>query len=64
MSWNFIVTVFSYVLITAQYPALHVTIFDIHTYLNVIVCLNPSIIELRLRECIDYHVLTDKTVFL
>lgn len=56
--------VFSYVLIIAQYPTMRVVIFDMRTYvyLNIFVCVryNPLIIKSRLRECIDYHVLTEK----
>lgn len=53
--------VFSCVLIIAQYPTMHVVIID----MNIFVCVlyNPLIIKSRLRECIHYHVLTEKKSF-
>lgn len=62
MSRTFNVTVFSYVLIIAQYPAMHVIIFDMRAYNWIFLCV--LILQLLNKDFSKmyrlYHVLTDK----
>lgn len=46
MSRTFNVTVFSYVLIIAQYPAMHVIIFDMRAYTRIFLYVSYIILQL------------------